>query len=220
MGDNCNYINIKIMPLEHYSGYIERIRPDGWLSSKLSDGKIISLPEYLRIYVEKSKDRETFEIMERAYKGQKASVKIKGVTKDDADGSYFEKTLSGRHISRGKPHTSAAKLIFYRKSKKLKYKDIEISAYTLWINKVPLGTHDLEIPDAPHKGGSGYTKEANYARTWFRIGHEGDRYLHCGQQSAGCITVTDIGEWDMLYKYLILSRKSTISVGTVEVIDQ
>ena len=60
-----------------------------------------------------------------------------------------------------------------------------------------------------------------HARTWFRIGHGGDRFLHTGRASLGCITLIERNRWDALYAGLIRSRKGDgISVGTVEVIDR
>ena len=85
-------------------------------------------------------------------------------------------------------------------------------------NPVPLGSHNIEIPDAPHSLGSGYLGSAKYARTWFRVGNKGDRYLHCGQVSLGCITVKDVGSWDKIYEHLIKSRKNNQSVGVIKVV--
>ena len=80
-----------------------------------------------------------------------------------------------------------------------------------------LGTYDIEIPDAPHKGGLRYP-EASRSRTWCRVGHSGDRFIHTGAASAGCITVVDRAKWDQICSILIRGRKGDrISVGTIEV---
>lgn len=59
------------------------------------------------------------------------------------------------------------------------------------IESLPAYLYDIEIPDYPHLGGARYEKEAPRAKTWFRIGHRGDRYLHTGGRSLGCITIIE-----------------------------
>ena len=55
---------------------------------------------------------------------------------------------------------------------------------------------------------------------WFRISHSGERYLHPGMVSAGCISVTETKRWMEIYNTLIKARKGDfMSVGTFEVID-
>ena len=82
------------------------------------------------------------------------------------------------------------------------------------------GLYDIEIPDAPHKGGGNYLNQSKRARTWFRIGHNGERYLHAGGFSLGCITVIEANRWTEIYDNLIKARKGDfMSVGILEVID-
>lgn len=90
---------------------------------------------------------------------------------------------------------------------------------------VPIGTHDLELPDVSHRLGEQYLGSAKHAKSWFFIGHEmnnartNNRYLHVGNASAGCVTVQSHDRWDDLYRYLILSRKGdSLSVGTIKVV--
>ena len=189
----------------------------GWLRVKLNDGFIWPLPEFLNVLVTKSGDREEFEILEGRLKGRKASVKKKGWRWDDWDGSFFE-----RDIRQGHPYRGPARMTFYIKSKKLEIEGLagDFDAETYSENPTPTGIHDIEIPYEPHPGGDFYTGQARYAKTWFRIGHSGDRFLHCGQRSSGCITVTDIHRWDEIYKHLIISRNDLDSIGTVEIIDK
>ena len=73
-------------------------------------------------------------------------------------------------------------------------------------NPVPTGTYDLEIPDEVHNLGTTYQGDSPFATTWFRVGHSGDRYLHPGRISAGCVTVTDTKKWTDVYNYLIKRR--------------
>jgi hypothetical protein len=93
-----------------------------------------------------------------------------------------------------------------------------IAATTMAANPPPLGTHDLEIPYEVHPGGQGYAAQSRYATTWFRVGHSGDRFLHAGRISAGCITITDIRAWTAIYETLIKARKDLRSVGEVEIV--
>ena len=82
-------------------------------------------------------------------------------------------------------------------------------------NPLPNGQHAIQIPDFPHDLGRGYVGPgATKAMTWFHLGegvavpgNEGrDRYLHPGRISAGCLTVTEVRNWDALYNSLILAR--------------
>lgn len=201
-----------------YIGYIEKLGGNGWLRVKLNDGFTWPLPEFLKVLVTKSEDREEFQILEGRFKGKKASVKKKGWRWDqwDWDMSFFEDD-----VRQGHPHRGAAEMTFYTKSEKLKIIGLgEFNAFTQGNNPPPTGRHDIEIPYEPHSLGGSYTGQARYAKTWFRIGHSGDRFLHCGQGSLGCITVRDIHKWDEIYKHLIVSRKGFNSVGTVKVVNQ
>lgn len=206
------------MNYESYFGYIEKLGGNGWLRVKLNDGFIWPLPEFLKIQVTKSEDREEFEILEGRFKGKKASVKKKGWRWDqwDWDMSFFESD-----IRRGHPYRGPAEMRFYTKSERLEIDGLgDFYAETDPNNPTPTGRHDIEIPYEPHPGGSYYTGQATYAKTWFRIGYSGDRFLHCGNVSAGCITVKDIHRWDEIYRHLIISRKGLESIGTVEIIDK
>ena len=87
-------------------------------------------------------------------------------------------------------------------------------------NPVPSGKHNLEIPYEAHSLGAPYQRESRYSTTWFRISHSGDRFLHPGRISAGCITVTNIKAWTRIYEYLIKARKGdNKSVGRIEVVE-
>jgi hypothetical protein len=90
-----------------------------------------------------------------------------------------------------------------------------VAAKTDPTNPVPKGTHDIELPDFQHHLGSGY---GDFATTWFRLGHSGDRYLHPGSESLGCATVTDTTEWPNIWRALITARKDERSVGELEVV--
>lgn len=182
---------------------------NGWLKVKLADGNIIYLPAFLKVqseYIERG--REYFTILEGSYKDQKASVSL-----DNANNN------SSRLLSDVK-HEPLAKLQYSISRKKLiignkKYKATDYAEMP-WKK----GWYDIELPDSPHLGGRGYLGTASRAKTWFRIGHEGERYLHTGSRSLGCITITEIEKWDEIYNKLIKARKGDfLSVGMLEVVD-
>jgi hypothetical protein len=80
--------------------------------------------------------------------------------------------------------------------------------------------YDIEIPDYSHKGGRNYLRQSKRAMTWFRIGHGGERYLHTGGYSLGCMTVIEVSRWMEIYDALIKARKGDfMSVGVLEVVD-
>lgn len=90
-----------------------------------------------------------------------------------------------------------------------------IEAVTSSSNPTPIGKHELQIPDFQHMRGS---KRGPYGTTWFRIGDSGDRYLHAGDNSLGCTTITRISEWPKIWAYLITARRNSRSVGELEVL--
>lgn len=76
-------------------------------------------------------------------------------------------------------------------------------------NPLPAGRHDVEIADFPHQLGSVYGR---FATVWFRIGHTGDRYLHPGRISEGCITCVP-SSWPAIYDIVHAARIDKKSVG-------
>ncbi len=145
------------------------------------------------------------DVGEGPYRGRTASVKRK------SDGSS--------HLSDGNPQSGPVKLVYSisRKTLRVRGKSWQTKDYpsTPWT----AGFYDVEIPDAPHKGGLNYP-DVTRAKTWFRIGHQGDRYIHTGRNSLGCITVTEHDRWDELYTILVRARKDDgRSIGTLQVVE-
>ena len=137
-------------------------------------------------------------------------VELRNITLGDNGESRFSKT---------NPHTKSAKLT-YSISKKIltigrkRYTTVDYPN-AMWTK----GIYDIEIPDYPHAGGNAYPNN-KHATTWFRIYHPEDRYLHTGERSLGCITVTENNRWDELYTLLIAARKGDDkNIGTVKVIE-
>lgn len=182
---------------------------NGWLKVKMVDGNIIYLPAFLKVqpeYVEGG--REYFKILEGSYKNQKASVSL------DNENNNNSRLLADIN------HEPLIYLQYsvYQKKLIIGSKKYQTTDYidTPWKK----GWYDIELPDYPHTGGRGYLNRSSRAKTWFRIGHEGERYLHTGGRSLGCITITEVEKWNEIYEKLIKARKGDLSsVGVLEVID-
>lgn len=181
---------------------------NGWIMVVMEDTKkVISIPSYLKVQLDRSDSkRHFFKIMEGPFKGNNASVKI------ETSGMPYLQSLN--------PHTETAHLTYSISKKILKFGNKTYKTEDYKSNPWKKGFYDIEIPDAPHQGGSNYLTKAKLARVWFRIGHSGERYLHTGLQSLGCITITENDRWDDLCHILLKARKGDgLSIGILEVID-
>ena len=173
-----------------------------------NNGAEESLSEYLQVQIEERSDyqREYFTILEGPHRGRLASVKLPPDTS-----SYFTTDIKHGPIIRAK--YSISRKIFTLKGRNYEADD---DTDTPWQK----GTYDIEIPDYPHELGKKYLNQSKRALTWFRIGHSGERYLHTGSISAGCITIVEVSRWMEVYNELINARKGDfMSVGVLEVID-
>jgi len=181
---------------------------NGWLKVKTVDDNIIYLPAFLKVQSEYTDgSREYFKILEGPYKDKVASVSLD----NENNNSRLLAGISHEPLIYLQYSISQKKLIIG--SKKYQATDhIE----TPWKQ----GWYDIELPDYPHTGGRNYLDRSSRAKTWFRIGHEGERYLHTGGRSLGCITITEVEKWNEIYNKLIKARKGDfLSVGVLEVID-
>lgn len=167
---------------------------------------MIGLPAYLKVRLDRIESkREHFTILEGLLQGIRASV-----TLDKQGGSY---------LFPDNPQTGQISMTYSIAKKTLQVRDKTYMTTDAPDVRWKKGVYDVEIPDAPHHGGLRYP-EARYARTWFRVGHSGDRYVHTGRHSLGCITVIERNRWDDLYAALIKARKGDgRSIGVLEVID-
>jgi hypothetical protein len=179
---------------------------NGWLKVKLADGKATSLPAFLQVqseYIESG--REYFTILEGLYKNQKASVSLNN------GNSRLLIDVKHEPLIHLQYSISQKKLIIGNK----KYKAVDY-VETPWKK----GWYDIELPDYPHEDRMNYTNTSSRFKTWFRIGHEGEKYLHTGRASLGCMTIIEIEKWNEIYNKLIKARKGDfISVGVLEVIN-
>jgi hypothetical protein len=176
---------------------------DGWLRVQIGGG-VNSLPWYLKVnHTRRANNRDEFEVLEGSYQGHQR-------------GSVVAKSATESHLESGLSYRGAAAVTLRKGARQLTYGGTTISAFTDEVNPIPSGRHQIQIPDAPHHGGTSY---GSFATTWFRLGTSGDRYLHAGRVSLGCATVNDISAWPALYRHLINSRQSTTAVGTLTVMD-
>ena len=181
---------------------------DGWLKVKI-DGitKVQALPAFLKVYVNTTdRTHKYFTVLEGKYKGKSGRV----IKNTDGSSRFSVETL--RRDYNVLALYSISKKQFTLNGKQ--YQAIDDPEMP-WKN----GLYDIEIPDAPHTGGLNYP-EAHKATVWFRIGHSGERYLHTGKRTLGCMTIIETKRWPEIYNALIKSRKADPdSVGTLEVVD-
>ena len=183
----------------------------GWLIVRYENGTTYPpLPMYTLVETIPSSDGRTkFKILEGKSKDKIASL---------SDGNFL--------IDARGAHASAGQMYYNRIAGQLWYGTMDRNSPGLACrlypsNPPPTGTHDLEIPDEVHSLGSSYLSSSKYATTWFRIGHSGDRYLHPGNVSLGCVTVTALDQWTNIYNYLIGRRKGDgRSVGTIQIFER
>jgi len=200
-------LEAQIIDTERYVPDITESKVKGWLIAKLeNDNSQKSLPAYLKVKTERiDVKREYFTILEGYYRGKSASIPLR------EDGSSW-------FISRIK-HTSAVRITYSTSRKVITINGKRYKADDDPRNPWKKGLYDIELPDYPHQGGLRYP-EAERGTVWFRIGHDGERYLHAGMVSAGCISITETNRWMEIYNILIKARKGDfMSVSVLEVID-
>lgn len=195
---------VQVLALE-----MDKYIPDvsnGWLKVRILNGDIVALPAFLKVrpeYIENG--REYFTILEGLYNGQKASVISDNNKSILLTGIKLEAPAYLQY--------SISKKALVINGKKYQATDHPESPWKK-------GRYDIELPDYPHSGGQYYIDRSTRAKTWFRLGHSGDRYLHTGSRSLGCITITDVEKWGEVYNKLIKARKGDfLSVGVLDVID-
>lgn len=189
--------------------FVEDVDPQGWLIVRSQDnGKNFSIPLHCKVQIDgKDGEREYFTILAGVNKNTKASVSVK-----ESEAPRFAKT---------NPHKKAINLTYSISKKTLRsgkkiYKTVDY-VDAPWVK----GVYRIEIPDYPHKLGGSFVDQAPHATTWFRTSHlDGDRYLHTGGRSLGCITVAEKNRWDEIYAMLITARSGDDNtIGTLKVID-
>jgi hypothetical protein len=190
---------------------------DGWvvtLDSLDSSGSRRPLPSHLEIdFLGSSGGRDRFRVKEGVHAGKTGSIQSGSglLSSVDPHGVSAEVKFENRV---GGPTTIGG--VTYDKQVTIMYGSTTKGPYNAKTdpsNPVPAGTHDLNIPDFPHDLGLPY---GQYGKAWFRIGNSGDRYLHPGRVSAGCITC-EPSSWTDIYEALIVRRRDSENVGVVVV---
>lgn len=179
---------------------------DGWLMGRIIGHKEnTSMPAYLKVRHDRVElKREYFTVLEGLLQGVQLWISLNGQGKS--------------HLPSNNPQTGPASLTYSRTKKTLQMGNKIYQTTDDPDSPWKVGAYDLEIPDAPHHGGI-YYPNVKYAKVWFRIGHSGERYLHTGTHSLGCITMIEQEKWDELCKDLMKARKGDgRSIGILEVI--
>ena len=166
--------------------YVTKVGRDGWLLVQMDTGEKISLPQFLKVEVLRTaNNHDYFRILEGVYKGKTGSVSLKAQAPPQ---SYFSDQLR---------QTGPAVVRFAPDEQKLWFGHNQnpINAFTGHSPRktpVPKGSYPLQIPFAPsHETRVGYYTWTDFHKTWFRLGLDpmGDRFLHVGEISHGCVTV-------------------------------
>jgi hypothetical protein len=213
---------IRYLPEQGGGGFIDvRMTATGY--------SVITLPGYLKlnylgIKVLNGEQRDFFIPYEGKWKDRELSV----ARKSDG-GSYL---VTGYILG-------AAKVIFNPVKANLWYGEESSRVGPIFAqgsspdfpNSTPLrdGVYEFSVPDEPHLDPNnprhqGYLAQSSYARVWYPIpadqdrdGKDDERFLHCGNVSAGCVTVRDVPQWTGLYRYLYNRRLRDGVIGTVTV---
>lgn len=186
--------------------YVAGLKPNSWLSVRLDAGFEAHLPHFMAIELVEITDQVTrFRILEGRFKGELAQIS------NLAGNDYLRQEIGVRQES--------AQMLLRISTQRLHISGQgEFPVVLDPLNPIPLGKYRVEIPDELHELGRPYLDRAKFARTWFRIGDTGDRYLHTGSVSAGCVTIGTVESWDKICEALLRSRLDSQAVGMLEVL--
>lgn len=180
---------------------------DGWLEFKQGNAlELIGLPAFLEV------SANGMELIREYVVPQEGLLKGKRLWVTKAKDEGLSSSFSNLQIGPAHLTYSISKKTLTLGNKIYKTTDFNEEPWKK-------GFYDIEIPDHPHTGGIHYP-DSKYAKTWFRIGHSGDRYIHTGKHSLGCITMTETEKWDELCLTLLKARKGDgMNIGTLTVIN-
>jgi hypothetical protein len=207
---------IRYLPEIDGSGFITVIQTS---EISNSEGGRKAFPGYLKvnylgIKILNGKQRDYFIPYEGKYKNREMSI-----TRKSDGGSYL---VTGNILG-------PAKVIFNPVKANIWYGEGStrvgpIFAQGSSTNTLRDGVYEISVPDEPHPGGDSYLTQSSYARLWYPIpldqnqdGIPDDRFLHCGNISAGCVTVRDIPQWTGICRYLYNRRLRDNVVGMITV---
>jgi hypothetical protein len=216
---------IRYLPEDGGQGFIDVIQTSE-IQNPITQGRI-AFPGYLKvnylgIKVLNGKQRDYFIPYEGKWKNRELSV-----TRKSDGGSYL---VTGYILG-------PAQIIFNPVKANVWYGEGSARVGPIFAqgsgfgNSAPLrdGVYELSVPDEPHlypedSNYNRYLTQSSYARVWYPIpadqnqdGTDDQRFLHCGDASAGCVTVRDVPQWTGIYKYLYNRRLRDGVIGTVTV---
>ena len=185
---------------------IKDVDPNGWVLARARADVSIPLPAGIAVELTSLKDgRENFVVLEGVHKGTDASIALdeNGIT----------------HLTRLLTRDQAIAMKLIRDRWVLQIPDVgEFEVMKMEpAETIYPGTYNICLPDSPHQPGKRFRSKARHAESWFRIGDEGDRYIHPGSRTKGCVTVKDLAAWEIIYSHLIKGRLDNGHIGTLEV---
>lgn len=201
--------------------YVTNADGKGWLKVRHKTGSTYPpLPQFLKVEVfDLEGGREHFKILEGRNKGKIASVIFKSPSS-----SYLSDKLRHKpgqmvrfQLTPDVENVQTSRGPILIRHAKISGAFGSFDAITMATDPIAMGTHVLEIPYEVHPKASGYTGWSQFATTWFRVGHAGNRFLHPGRLSLGCATVSDLSAWTRIYNALIAARSNDRSVGRISV---
>lgn len=213
--------------------YINKVGSDGWVQAKPANGPLVPLHKYTKVVVTQVvAGRTYFKVLEGHHQGQVLSMQ-------DANAKEYLGTIAP--VS--KPATLVVKYGHYvegwysaARQGKLDQQfatlqagalSLDVTMNSVWGGKyspLPPGRYKVLLPDAPHQGNMttfyrSVAPSLKYDQVWFPIQYkDNSRYVHVGNLSEGCVTVTSLEKWSDLQELLISHRgPDGISVATLEV---
>jgi hypothetical protein len=190
---------------------------DGWVLVKRDDtSAVVGLPSHLKVSLTSSASgRDNITVLEGLFAGLKANLTTGFlVTTNPQHGTVaavFSARAGGPIVIGGETYDKQIVLNFNRAGVPTQVGPHPAKTHPT--NPVPTGTHVMEIPDFPHPANPDY---GPLRTVWFRIGTSGDRYVHPGRVSLGCITCAP-PNWAEIYDALAKGRKTATAVGDVTV---
>jgi hypothetical protein len=225
---NSTHTSVVPIPVDNGVRYVRIDAPSvGWVGTRNAASKIVSLCEYTKVKLLKNQGgRVYFRLLDgnSVEVGQELSIIEAGAVqhfrKDKREGGVKIEVINFKmeervcSIPRGNQE-------LVQRSGELEYagQRIPVTLETCryfpskppeWeYSPLPVGTYKLLSPDYPHDYTKPYRKEpkGHFDMVWFPIEYgNNSRYLHMGHYSEGCVTLTNIIEWEKLYHDLIRCR--------------
>lgn len=223
---NSTHTSVVPLPVDLGVRYVRLDPPsDGWVYALNSSGSRIPLCEYTKIkLLEKKEGRVYFLVLD----GNGEEVGNKLSMKEEGAKLYLRKDTREEGITIEVQDYNWQEYVYsVQRNEYLIQFSGEIRCFGMKIsitlasildgipkvyNPLPEGDYNLLAPDYPHTGlySRFYRPDPNqgmFDLVWFPIEYDNNsRYLHMGHLSEGCVTVTNIKEWEALYHKIIRCR--------------